>query len=183
MNLIADFASAIRPLLKLPLVRQTRRNHALEHATIHILSKRVRAPMAGRSDQGGFVLLGDVDTPLVETAVDDALRRLGGGEAALAVHPNCGTNLVTTAFLVSGAAYLGLMGVKKSEKWSRLPLVMILSMVAMFIARPIGNDLQKHITTDGDPADTEVVEITRREVNFPFSDQPMTVHRVNTRSS
>ncbi|MDZ4765154.1 MAG: DUF6391 domain-containing protein [Chloroflexota bacterium] len=182
MNLIATFADAIRPLLTLPFVRQTRRNHALEHATIHLLSKRSRVPMAGRSDQGGFVLLAELDTPTVERAVDDALNRLGNGERALAVHPNCGTNLVTAAFLVSAAAYVGLLGVKK-DKLSRLPMVMSLSMLALFVARPIGDDLQRHITTDGDPADTEVVTITRREVRMPLSDAPITMHRVNLRSS
>jgi hypothetical protein len=183
MNLIAAFANAIQPLLTLPFVRQTRRNHALEHATIHILSKRVRVPMAGRSDQDGFVLLGDIDTPAVERAVDDALSRLGNGEKALAVHPNCGTNLVTTAFLVSAAAYIGLLGAKRADKWARLPLVMVLSMGALFIARPIGDDLQRHITTDDDPADTEIVAVTRRDVRTPLSSAPMTVHRVKLRSS
>ena len=36
-------------LLELPYIRQTRCNHALEHATIHILSERIKPlRLAGR---------------------------------------------------------------------------------------------------------------------------------------
>jgi hypothetical protein len=183
MNLIASLASLARPLLTLPLVRQTRRNHSLEHATIHLLSRRVNVPMAGRSDQTGFVLFGDIPTTAVEAATRDALRRLQSGERHLAVHPNCGTNLVTAAFMVSVAAFIASIGAKQGERWSRLPLAMTLSMIALFASRPIGMDLQRHITTDGDPADTEIVTVTQRDIRLPMSKMPLTVHRVETRSS
>jgi hypothetical protein len=183
MNLIEAAARLAQPLLTLPLVRQTRRNHGLEHATIHILSRRVNVPMAGRSDQTGFILLGDLPTQAVEAAARDALKRLRAGERYLAIHPNCGTNLVTTAFMVSAAAFIASIGAKRGERWSRLPLAMALSMIALFASRPIGMDLQRHITTDSDPADTEIVTVTQRDIRLPMSRALLKVHRVETRSS
>ena len=56
----------------------------------------------------GFILLGEAPTEQIEAAVRDALRRMRGGEHELAVHPNCGTNLVTTGLMTSVAAMIGL---------------------------------------------------------------------------
>jgi hypothetical protein len=176
--MIERFAGVVRPLLHLPVVRRTRRNHGLEHATIHILAARVRnLRMAGRSDAGGFVLLGDAPTPMIEAAVYDALRRMRAGEHHLAVHPNCGTNLVTTGLLTTSAAMLGFSGASRRAAWERLPMVMVAVMAAILFSQPLGASLQRHITTDGDPADLEIVGIERRAVGS------MIVHRVTTRSS
>ena len=182
--MVEQFAAVARPVLDLPLVRRTRRNHGLEHATITILSQRIKSlQMAGRSDAGGFVLLGEVDTEQVERAVQDALRRMRAGERQLAVHPNCGTNLVTTSLLTSLTTMAGMAGTKDSKgAFNRLPLVMAMGMVAILFSQPLGLAFQKHLTTDGDPADLEVIRIKRREVRAPMGGM-MTVHRVDTRSS
>ena len=53
-----------------------RRNHALEHATIHLLSARhPHLSLVGRSDTAGFYLFGNVPTELVDEAVHEALSR------------------------------------------------------------------------------------------------------------
>src|SRR5260370_39939288 len=73
--------------------RRIRQNHALEHATITILSGMVPdLRVSARSSSSGFIILGDVDLGLLRRALDEALRRLQAGEAELAIHPNCGTN-------------------------------------------------------------------------------------------
>lgn len=73
--------------------RRIRQNHALEHATITILSGMVADLRVGaRSSSNGFIIFGDVDLGLLRRALDEALRRLQAGEAELAIHPNCGTN-------------------------------------------------------------------------------------------
>ncbi len=181
--MIEQAAGFARPLLNLPWARRTRRNHALEHATITILATRLRnLRMAGRSDAGGFVLFGDVPTESVEQAAEDALLRLARGDHKLAVHPNCGTNLITTAFMTSVAAMVGLTGAQRRDWFGRLPFMMMLVMVAGMLSQPLGTSLQKHVTTDADPADTEIIEVTRHEVTMPFGGK-MTLHRVNTRSS
>jgi len=183
--MLEQIATFARPVLDLPVVRRTRRNHGLEHATIHMLSGRIKnLRMAGRSTDSGFFLFGEAPTEAVEAAVREALGRMQRGEHHLAIHPNCGTNLVTTGFLTSIAAIAGLSGTnRRDDMFNRLPLVMLLTMGAVLFSQPLGMALQKHFTTEGDPGDLEVVSITRSQTYTPFSSQPLTVHTVVTRSS
>ena len=100
-----------------PLVN-IRRNHGLEHATIHVLSeKNPRLSIVGRSDLGGFTLYGEVETDQVIYAADEALNRLRAGQAELAIHPRCGTILATTGILtglVESHFMAGVSGGRKS---------------------------------------------------------------------
>jgi hypothetical protein len=183
-SMIEQFADFARPVLDLPVVRRTRRNHGLEHATIHILSERIKnLRMAGRSTDSGFVLIGEAPTDIVESAVHEALRRMRNGEHHLAVHPNCGTNLVTTGFLTTSAAMLGFTGASRRDAWNRMPAVMALIMAAILFSQPLGSSLQRHITTDGDPQDLTIISIKRDQFRFPFSREAVTMHRVVTHSS
>src|SRR5690606_14137353 len=92
--MLEQLAHSAKPVLDLPIVRRTRRNHGLEHATITLLSRRIKGlQMAGRSDENGFTLMGEAPTDQIEASVNEALRRMRAGEHNLAVHPNCGTNL------------------------------------------------------------------------------------------
>src|SRR2546430_16709335 len=62
--------------------RRIRQNHALEHATITILSGMIPdLRVSARSSSNGFIIFGDVDLGLLRRAVDEALRRCraGGG--------------------------------------------------------------------------------------------------------
>lgn len=180
--MIKEIASAARPILELPMVRRTRRNHGLEHATIHILSRRMKKlRMAGRSDSGGFILIGDAPTEAIESAAREALRRMKAGDHELAIHPNCGTNLVTTASLATGAAMLGLAGASRKAAWNRLPWVMALIAGALVVGQPLGMTLQRYFTTDGDPGDLEIEHIERSEQALIPGRAPLVVHRVTTR--
>ncbi len=183
MSMIERFAGWIRPLLEVPVVRKTRRNHGLEHATIHVLSSRVKGlRMAGRSDAGGFVLLGEARTEAIEAAARDALRRMKNGEHGLAVHPNCGTNLLTTGFLTTTTALIGFAGKSRRDAWERTPLVLFAVILAIIVAQPLGGSLQKYITTEGDPGDLEIVQITSGTMRSPFGGE-IAYHRVKTRST
>jgi hypothetical protein len=180
--MIARIADWMRPVLEFPLIRRTRRNHALEHATIHVLAGRTRnLRMAGRSSDSGFVLMGDVPTEQVERAVEDALRRMNEGESQLAIHPNCGTNLVTSGVMTTLAGYVGLRLGVKTVTYNRLSWTLSLMMAAILASQPIGMSIQKHITTDGQPGDLEIVKVTRREMRAPFLRRPITLHNVITR--
>ena len=182
--MIESFATVASPVLSMPIVRRIRRNHGLEHATIHLLSKKIRnLKMAGRADTQGFLLYGDAETELIRTCVTEALHRMQNGDHMLAVHPNCGTGLVTTGLMTSMAAIIGLRGARETfeDSFNRLPLVMLLTIGAPIVSQPIGLSLQQHITTLGDPGDLELVDVTKHEVKTPFSSEPMTVHRVRTR--
>ncbi len=172
--------------LDLPFVRRVRRNHGLEHATIHVLSRRLKnLTLAGRSTMTGFYLYGNVPTADVEAAAQEALRRLRGGEQSLAIHPNCGTGLATAGLLTGVAALAGTAGMRNTlkDRLSRLPSVILLSTLALVLAQPLGLILQQYFTTSGDPGDTEIVDIQRSEMTLPIQGKRLTVHFVRTRSS
>ena len=170
----------LQSVLDVPYIRRTRRNHGLEHATIHMLSHKIKdLRMVGRSDSRGFWLLGDVSTHDVRQAVDTALTRMRGGEHGLAIHPNCGTNLVTIAFLGAVATMAALTGSERDAggRFARLPLVMFGIMMAAIFGQPLGRQIQEHVTTLGDPGDLQIVEIR------PGRKAGVTAHRVETKSS
>lgn len=182
--MIESFARISRPVLNFPYIRRVRRNHGLEHATIHMLSRRIKnLSIAGRADGGGFYLYGEADTEKIRESAEEALRRMKGGEHKWAIHPNCGTGLVATSFLTSLAAIVGLTGTKDDarEIANRLPLMMLLMIGALIVSQPIGLSLQEHLTTSGEPGDLELAEITRHETKMPLAGKSMIIHRVNTR--
>ena len=179
MSYLAQLADSCAPLLRQPLILKTRRNHSLEHATIHLLEQRGHK-LSGRSSQNGFVLLGDAPTDAIEECAREALRRMKAGEAQLALHPNCGTNLVTAGFLATAVAFLGFAGRRWLVAWGRFPTVMTLSMLAVFLSTPLGMSLQRHFTTEADLGDMELVSVSRDTVSLPFLGQPVVVHRVVT---
>ena len=161
-----------------PTVWRVRRNHGLEHATIHLLSKKhPRTSLAGHSDTRGFWLMGDVPTEAVVEAAQEALKRLRAGEQDLAIHPNCGTNFVTTgstAGLAAAAAMFG-AGRRWRDKLERIPLAMTLATLALILAQPLGFFLQSRITTSGDPGELEIVDI------HPSKRGRFKAHRIVTR--
>lgn len=150
-----------------------RRNHALEHATVHLLKERFpHLSLIGRSDPWGFYIFGNISTEVLEGVVSEALTRLKAGERSLAIHPNCGTNLVTAGFLAATTSFFSLMG-SREERWrerlERLPMAVVLTMLALIVAQPLGNTFQEYLTTDPDPGMMEVTSvrlITRGQANF-----------------
>lgn len=183
--MIEFLAVAVAPILNLPVIRRVRRNHGLEHATMHVLSTRLKTQsMAGRSTMAGFHLYGNIATGDVEAAAQEALERLRSGEHRLAIHPNCGTGLVTAGTLTSLAALTATSGMKRGfvEKLTRLPSVILLSTMSLVLAQPLGLALQEHFTTMGDPGEMEIVGINRYELTVPLAGQRLTVHFIRTRS-
>ncbi len=146
-----------------PIV-STRRNHAIEHATIHILSRmRPQTNMAGRSDSRGFVIYGDLSADTIRDAVLEAIHRMRSGESHLAIHPNCGTNLVTTAVLSAGATLLAIAGPRRSL-FDRIPAGIFGALVGVFAAQFVGNRLQEKVTTCAELGPVEILDIQRREI-------------------
>lgn len=182
--MIERWAYRAKPILDLPVVRRIRRNHGLEHATVTILSKRsAGSPMMGRSTDRGFVLFADLPQHIVEQAVRDALRRMRDGEHNLALHPGCGTSRLTTGILTSLVALVTLAGVRRRDAFSRLPTTMLLMMLTILMSEPLGMALQRHFTTDGDPADLEIIDIRSRPARMPLTFQPITLYTIRTRST
>ena len=97
--------------LDLGLISRVRRNHALEHATMHILNEHYRnLRLVTRSSLWGFYVYGDVPTEGVVAAAQEGLRRLRGGQRRMAIHPNCGSNLAVAGTLAGLGAFLALGG-------------------------------------------------------------------------
>jgi len=140
------------------VLRRTRQHHALEHATIHLLAAtNPYVSVAGWSDPLGFTLFGHVTTENVWRAAREALRRLQAGESALAIHPNCGTNLATSVVLTTVAALLGNAGSQR-RLLGRIASVGLLVMAALFLAGPVGMRLQQY-TTLADVGDRWLLDV------------------------
>jgi hypothetical protein len=130
-------------------IAHTRRNHALEHATMHVLNRRFPVlHLVGWSSPSYFYIYGDVPAEAVQSAVHEALARLHRGETHLAIHPRCGTNIVTAGLVVGLTSFLAMLPGDDRDRRTRLPLVLLLSTLALLLAQPLGSAVQQRITTD-----------------------------------
>ncbi len=164
-------------ILDLPFVLETRRNHALEHATLHVLAdKYPRQNMGGHSNPTGFFIVGNFPTEDVQSAVSQALTRLRAGESGLAIHAGCGTNLATTAILAGTFAWLAMRGAKSTfGRILRLPFAIVFALLGVALSQPLGPLLQQKITTDANMGSLQVVDVR------PSLRGRVTAHRVITK--
>ena len=165
--------------MKLPsasFISRLRRIHALEHATVHVLTQHYPyLTLLARSDWHGFSLHGHVATWQVEEAVKEALARLRAGERHLALHPRCGTMMAVSGLLSGLAAFAALQIGPQSGGRARLaalPNAVLAATAASLVAQPIGMLVQRYVTTTCRPDDLRVLSVRRR-----FS-LPLPVHRV-----
>jgi len=89
--------SSINPFVQLAqqmmLGGAVKQNHALEHATIVLLSRKYpEVRFAGISFAAGFFVFGDVPTEAILPAAQEALNLLRTTNPELAIHERCGTN-------------------------------------------------------------------------------------------
>ena len=121
--------------------------------------------LMGRSSDQGFVLFADAPQAAVDSAVREALRRMKKvANTAWPIHPGCGTSRLTTGILASLTAIAAVSGTSRRDALNRLPYMMVLMMLTILISEPLGMALQKYFTTDGDPADMEILEITKQTI-------------------
>ena len=154
-------------LLDTPVIHRVRRNHAVEHATIHVLAPRCPdIGLAGRADTKGFYLYGRVGTDDVRAAVNAALERLIG-EPELAVHPRCGTNLVVSG-LVAGLSSLVAVATMPSEQHRStaldvLPRLLLAGTAAAVASQALGPMVQQRYTTSPQVDGVRVVDIEHHD--------------------
>jgi hypothetical protein len=124
-----------------------RQVHALEHATVWVLGSLTRSLdlYSGMSTERGFYLYGNVHTHELSRAAQTALRRLTNGEADLAVHPRCGTNLSVGMVLTAGLVGVSLL-------FPRNPIEQVLgigvaTMAAATLTPELGSLAQRYLTT------------------------------------
>ena len=147
-------------ILEFPTYLATRRNHALEHATIHMLARKYDDKnLAGHSNPTGFFLFGDMSTEDIRSAVEEALRRLRAGERELAIHPGCGTNLATSMVLPMTLASVPFQGTRSNRRLLMLPVAVTFAVFGYVLSKPLGPWLQRKVTTEADLGGLQVVEI------------------------
>jgi len=144
----------------LVLSRAVRRNHALEHATVTLLARRIPAlNVSARSSARGFTIFADLDADLVRACADEALARLRDGETWLAIHPNCGTNLaVGTSFAVAGSMW----GFLSPRARTRILSLMLSTVAGIAVARPLGYTAQRLFTTSTDVEHVRIIDVRRK---------------------
>jgi len=174
--------SFIPGLKEILMLRQV---HALEHATVWVLSesnsayhttaepKKVQLDnelLGGLSTEQGFYLYGEVNISDLRRAVALARHRITTGEWDLAVHPRCGTNLSVAMLLTAGLAVGAhlLLPFRPIEQLIGLGLA---ATTAAELAPDLGSMVQRYLTT-AIPFNLTIENITRtrdlwaREAHF-----------------
>jgi len=134
-----------------------RRNHALEHATLHVLTERHGQPqLNGVAVQAGFIVRGLVNPKHVVAAAAEGLERLRAGETSLAYHPRCGTSL-GTADLLTWLILVILLAMTGRLTWIGLGGGMA---IAVFGGPVLGRWVQRHLTTSVDLSNSAIAGMT-----------------------
>ncbi|MBI3977486.1 MAG: hypothetical protein HY331_04795 [Chloroflexi bacterium] len=156
----------------LPLIDATRRNHALEHATINVLIQQLgNLRVMGRSTTSGFYIYGNIATEAIEQAVAEGFRRLRAGEAELAISPQCGTNLAVAGIL---AGLCSMVAMGSQRRADRIGSVILAATGAIIASQPIGRLAQRYVTTCAELHGLRVRRVLR------LKDGPLPIHKVET---
>ena len=130
-----------------------RQVHALEHATVWVLSEPMNMGnqldnqlLGGLSTAEGFYLYGDVNISDLRRAVTLALHRLTSGEWNLAIHPRCGTNVSVGVALTAGLA-VGMHLLLPRGPIEQLIGLGVAATTATEISPDIGSVVQRYLTT------------------------------------
>lgn len=157
-------ADLIRQLPFIPGLKEIlmlRQVHALEHATVWVLSESESAShdttaskarqvdnelLGGLSTERGFYLYGEVNMASLQRAVKVAQNRLTNGECDLAVHPRCGTNVSVGMLLTAGLAFGIHLLLPRGPIEQLLGLGVAVTTAAQF-APDLGILAQRYVTT------------------------------------
>ena len=151
-----------------------KQNHALEHATIVMLEKKLDVRLSGVSTAVGFFIFGEVPTEEILPMAQEALNVLRTTNPELAINPRCGTNLAVAGVLTG----LSAMTVARMRRpFGNANNVITASTAALVLARPVGLTVQRYITTQTPNASMRVVKVTPMTVlgspaHFVHTDNP-----------
>lgn len=147
--------------MSVDIITALRQNHALEHATIALLIRKVglNVRLIGQATTTGFYIYGNVPSEAIQEAATEGLARLQRGESELAISPLCGTNISVAGIMAGIACFLALRG---KDRGRRLPIAILAATWAIVAAQPVGRVAQKHLTTSADVSNVSIKRITRR---------------------
>ena len=156
--------------MRLAAITAIRRNHAVEHGAVEVLlSRHSPTPLGGLATPWGFFVVGQVSSSSVEDAAAEALERLRGGEAELAVSPYCGTNMLVGAVIAGAVA--ALLTRRSTGRLRHVRAAAAGMFVAALLRGPIGKEVQRRITTLADVGRLSIqsvrsIRLGRYYVNF-----------------
>jgi hypothetical protein len=171
--------SSINPIVQVAqqmlLGGAVKQNHALEHATIVLLSRKYpEARLSGISFAAGFFVFGELPTEAILPTAEEALQLLRTSQPELAVHERCGTNLAVAGLLTG----LSSMAVAKMRRpYSTVNNVILASTAAIVLARPLGLTVQRYITTQTPNSSMHIIGVKQLTVmgapaHFVRTDNP-----------
>jgi hypothetical protein len=147
----------------------TRRNHALEHATILFLEESSGRRFAGRSSWNGFHVVGPATAREIRTAFDRVRRVFQDGQELSYITPRCGSNLVTAL----GLGLTSLLLTAVATILFQPPLIVraaaLVAVVLVFVAlrHGIGNAIQRRFFMRVDFTEVQVRDVrTARQRAF-----------------
>lgn len=147
---LLNYLAFVPGLKDMLMLRQV---HALEHATVWVLSEtpghqhpQDNETLGGLSTNQGFYLYGKVNPARLQRAVGLALHRIKHGEWELAVHPRCGTNLSVTMALTASLAF-GAHLLLPRGPIEQLVGIGLATTTAASLAPDLGSITQRYITT------------------------------------
>ena len=145
----------------------TRRNHALEHATVALLlEKGIKPPMGGYSVPSGFLIWSRAPAHDVSTVASEALDLLRDGHHDLAISPYCGTNIAAGVFI--GGLTASLLKKRAHGILPKLAAAAAAIAVASMLSRPIGELIQRRFTTLADARGMQIVS-SRQLIDWPVN--------------
>jgi len=171
--------SSINPVVQvaqqLLLGGAVKQNHALEHATIVLLSRKFPdVRLAGISFAAGFFVFGDLPTEAILPAAQEALTLLRTTSPELAIHERCGTNLAVSGLLTG----LSAMTVARMRRpFNTFNNVILASTAALILARPLGLTVQRYVTTQTPNESMTIEKVTPMKLfgtqaHFVSTDNP-----------
>lgn len=175
--------SSINPFVQLAqqmmLGGAVKQNHALEHATIVLLSKKYPdVRFAGISFAAGFFVFGDVPGEAILPAAQEALDLLRTTSPELAIHERCGTNLAVMSIM----AGLSAMTVARMRRpYGTANNVILATTAAIILSRPLGLTVQRYVTTQTPNASMKITGVRAMNLfgtaaHFVSTDNPEASH-------
>ena len=164
---------------KFRLPMSTRRNHALEHATVLILEASKKGRVRGLAAENGFRLYGKVTEPQIREAFEEVCRTIRAGRPLVCITPRCGSNIVTALAVATGLLLL----LTIASLILDLPLAVRtggwVSAVVVFVGlrRRLGNTLQRRCFIATDFVDVSLKGIRREPSRLAWR---VPVHFVKT---
>lgn len=147
----------------------TKRNHALEHATVFHLEKSSRRRFSGRAERNGFQISGHASAREIRTAFERVRLAVRDGEQLTYVSRRCGSNVVTASGLGLASLLLVflLSAIVRPSLGVRAGALVAVVLMFAGLRHGIGNAIQRRFFTAVDFAEVSLRDIRRVPTHPP----------------